>query len=265
MLENRELLKKSIMDLQVGDIEFRSYNGHSKAKGSGWRAEPVPSPTGNGYKGVDKITKEMRDSGEPFVDPLDPTNALNHVMISHGYRMDVSLPENKLILKWLVENDKLALSFVEGKGDPNKMYYIYDEILETAAVSRTFEAKSTTLDTVKNMPESMVSKYVRLLGYPVAGRTLGSLRNMLYVIADKTPDKIMEIMNDKRVEIKDYVLRLLQANIIHQVKNGPYMYNQTPLATTMEGLYLWFTEAQKSKKTEDHDLLIAMKAELDKK
>lgn len=265
MLQNRERLKKSILELNAGEVEFRSYTGHTKAKGGGWTAEPVPNKNGNWYKGVDRLTRELKDSGEPYVDPTDEKNPLSKITIYHGYRMDMSIPENRLIMKWLVEHDRLALSYEEGKGDPMKMYYIHDELIETTNVAKRFETKKSALDAVTGLSDSVLSKYVRTLGIPTFGKTPQQLRNMLYDVADKTPEKILELIDDKRIELKDFVLRCLDNNVIRQSKTGEYTFNGQVLAPSYEGLLTWLANAQKAKSGENFDLLLGIKTELDKK
>lgn len=265
MSVDRERLKKSLLELQTGEIEFRSYTGHTKAKGGGWTAEPVPNRNGNWYKGVDKLTREIKESGEPYVDPTDEKNPLSKITIYHGFRMDLGIPENRLILKWLVEHDRLALSYEEGKGDPMKMYYIHDEVLETNNIAKKFETKKAALEAVNGLSDSMLSKYVRVLGIPTFGKSPQQLRNMLYDVADKTPEKLLEIIDDKRIELKDFVLRCIDNNIIKQSKTGEYTFKNQVLAPSYEGLLTWLSNAQKAKSGETYDLLLAIKTELDKK
>ncbi|MCS7317141.1 MAG: hypothetical protein NZZ41_02310 [Candidatus Dojkabacteria bacterium] len=263
--KDRERLKKSILELKSGEIEFRSYTGHTRAKGGGWTAEPVPNKNGNWYKGVERVTREMKESGQPYVDPTDEKNTLSRITIYHGLRMDMSIPENRLIMKWLVEHDRLALSYEEGKGDPMKLYYIHDEIVETNNISKKYEVKKAALEAVTNLPDSSISKYVRNLGIPTFGKSPQQLRNMLYDVADKTPEKVLDLINDKRIELKDFVLRCLDHHIIRQSKTGEYTFNGQVLAPSYEGLLTWLANAQKAKSGDDAEILLAIKAELDKK
>jgi hypothetical protein len=257
---DRELIKKSLLEMEDGELIFHSYTGYSGRK---WTAAPMPNKATNWYLGVDRVTKEMKDSGKPYVDPSDQENRLSRFEITHGTRLDLSYEENRLILRWLVESDKLALSREEGEGYTNVLFYIYNRETAINTEAKKFETKAKAFELVSNFSDATLSMVARLLGYTLDEKSPREMRVMIQREADMNPEKIIRIATDKDMEIKDLMERLIQRGIISfDYKNKSYNYNQVVLATSKENLIFWLKEAQKKKNKEDFDMLQEMVVEL---
>lgn len=261
----REKLKEQLLNTKSGEIEFHSYHGHSRKGNKGWSACPVPDKTG-WFLGVDRVSREYKESGRPFVDPYDPNNALSRFTIYHGLKMDLSDESNRLILKWLVETDELALSYEEGLGDPNKKYFIYDKGTAQKTQLNKFETLNQAMEMVRSAPEGTLAKYARILGMNVSDKDPADIRIMLYEIATNNPKKIIEVFTDRNIDIKDLFARLLEKGVIKIVnKTGEVKFRDKSFPSK-ESFITFLENATKEKADElDKELMSMLIDELNKR
>jgi hypothetical protein len=261
----RKALKEQLLKMKSGEIEFHSYYGHTRRGDKGWSACPVPDKSG-WFLGVDRVSREYKESGKPFVDPFDENNTLSRYTISHGSRMDLSDESNRLILKWLVETDELALSYEEGQSDPNKKYFIYDKTTAQKTQLTKFETYRAAMDAVASLPEAYLAKYARLLGLNVADKDPGDIRIMLYEVATSNSKAILDVLADKNADFKDLASRLIEKGVIKVVsKTGEIKFKDKSFPSREAFITFLDTASRENANEADKDLLYMLNEELNKR
>jgi hypothetical protein len=270
MTELRKKLAQTLLELKEGTITFKAYVEKDTLKKHHY--EPKKDKATNWFFGVPRITKEMRDSGLPFVTPETPLdNPISHILIENNTTLDLSQPTQRMILQWLVWCDGaggLALSREEGKDNPNWDFYIYDEILELNRKSKEFDEKFRAMNTLRETSDANLSNYTRLLGERFNNKTPQYIRMWLQDLLDgKIPGKghtdFLKIVDDKRKEVKLFAKKLIDQNVVQiDKKTKEIKYGDISLALSEDGLVSWLENVTKDPKGANYDLYITFKEKL---
>lgn len=244
------------------EIEFRSFTGFTQMS---LQLEPTPDGLG-WYKGVARLTRDLRESGNPFVDPSDSDNAYSKTTIKHGTRFDTSQEAHRLILQWLLQNETfIALSFDEGKKMPEAKFYVYDKDIAAKRELDRFNRKLEAMQKVATMSNEDLAKIMRILGMRTENQSSSDIRTFMQNYVQTDYNKFLDSLKDSLKEEKDFALSLLDKGIIKKTKTGEHKFNEHSLAPSFEGFLRWIVEAQKAKKGDDYQLLLQLKELLDTK
>lgn len=239
--KKRERMSSSLLKQKSGSIELRSYHGKSTHKR---RVQPMKNASGTWYKGVPKITQDMRDSGEPFVDPMDMDNPLSNVVLEHQMLFNLANDDHRKILGWLFELDKvLAMDYEEGLSNKHQTFYVYNEILDRKTRMDKYEIKDSAVSTLKKLTDSNLKKVVRLMGMR-ANDDIESLRLRVResfednVRGYKNAGKFLEVIDDTNKDIKYFAQQAVDAGVVKlDASKGIYYYNETPLGTSFDAYW----------------------------
>jgi len=267
MNELRKRLADSLLEMKAGTITFRSYVEKDKAKKHLYT--PRKDVLTNWYFGVPRVTKELKESGLPYVDPINPLDSpISHIIIEHGSTLDLSSEAHRFILQWLVYQDSdkgIALSIEEGKAQQGWDFYIYDEILDQNREAREFDDKFRAMTILKETSDAMLSTYARLLGTRFDNKAPGYIRMWLQQLIDgkikpKTHLDFLAIVDDKRKDVKMFAKKLLDSGVlVINSKTKEIKYEDIVISKSEEGLYTWLEDAAKQKNGDNKDLYILFK------
>lgn len=270
MNELRKKLAETLLKMDKGVITFKSYVEKDLLRKHCYT--PRKDPSTNWYFGVPRITKEIKDSGKPYVTPDTPfDNPISHFIIEHNTTLDLSKETDRMILQWLVYCDGqggVALSMEEGKGNPSWHFYIYDEILELDRKSKEFDEKLRAMNILKETSDASLTAYTRLLGERFNNKTPQYVRMWLQDLVDgKIPGKsyvdFLKVVDDKRKEIKLFAKKLIDNNIVTiDKKTKEIKYGDISIAVSEEGLVTWLETVTKEQKGANFDLYITFKEKL---
>lgn len=267
MNELRKKLADSLLAMTSGTITFKSYVEKDKAKKHLYT--PKPDPLTNWYFGVPRITKEVRESGLPFVDPINPLDSpISHIIIQHGFTLNLGSETSRHILAWLVHQDGdkgIALSIEEGKSQQGWDFYIHDEFIEQDRQAKEFDNKYRAMTILKETSDAMLGTYARLLGQRFDNKTPGYTRMWLQQLiegkfAPKTYSDFLAIVDDKRKDVKMFAKKLLDSGVLTtNQKTKEIKYEDIVISKSEEGLYTWLEDAAKQKTGDNKDLYILFK------
>jgi len=224
-----ELLKNT-----SGEIEFRSYVGHT---GRPQRLQPYWEEAVSWYRGVARITKELRESGKPFVDPENSASPLSSIIIHTGKTMGLSKEADRLVLSWLLRTNKISLAYedaINDKANPDALFFVYNRVVDTNRKIKRFDLKFEAMSAIRNLSSDNVSEIVRLLGFNMAHSMPEELRTFLYEqIEDpkkgiENAEKILATIGDPNKDTKLWIYKAIDMGIIQQNEgNGSYRYGET--------------------------------------
>lgn len=260
-MDTREVIKKQLLETTTGVIEFRSYHGRA---GHSRLVYPMIDKLTKWYKGVPKITKEMRDSGEAFVDPLDETNPLSSYRLEHMNQLDLSVPTNRMILAWLVECDSiLALMNIEGKNNPKMSFYVYNEILESERRISKLQLKDKAIEVLKEIPSDDLANVARLLGYDLRNRTPESIRLYLRELLEESKwesfaERFLQKIVDPNKAMRIFLINALDKEVIVKNSRDEYMFGDIFLGASAESVIEKFN----GNRQEDRDIILEIQSRL---
>lgn len=261
---NRQSAIDSLLSLKSGIIEFRSYTN----KFVSHTYVPKKNPANNWFYGVPRLTKELKESGMPYVDPENPLdNPISHVTIRDGFQLDLSNENHRMILNWLVYCDGLkglALTREEGIGTTNYDFYIYEEMSDLNRESKEFDDMFEAMRILKDTSDAVLVDYAKLLGQRFENKTSTYVRMYFQRLIKgeakpKTFKDFLNIVNDKQKEVKLFLENLLDNDIIKfNSKTKFYKYEDIDLGRTKSEVITWLNEAS-SKNSVNHDLYITFR------
>lgn len=262
MIIDRDVLKKSLLDMKGGTITIKSYNSGNNKK---WTAKPWPDKSNSWYKGVQMLSQKVKEGGESYVDPTNPDNVLSKFDVYNGVTIDTGNLKDRLVLRWLVENENLALSFEEGHARPMVQWYIHDEATSEERTNKLWDARFEAFKAIKDCNFEMAVKIARLMGFNTGGLSFGKVTTLLFQEAQSDPMKILTTLADKLRDYKDIAKRLMEASIVVKKKKGlseEYLFGQHSLGVSFEGLVAFIQEASDIKNLEKNDLFLQMMGQL---
>jgi hypothetical protein len=233
----REIEKQNLLERKEGYIEFASYT-EKKA----FTPSRIYSPVKRGgtWLGIKwPISREMRESEKLFVDPENMDSELSWLEVQPGTKLNLAEEKDRLILKWLVENPGIALSFREGISDHNKQYYIRDRHEEIASRSRKISLKREALNAVELLENSELPRIARLM---LGAGTFNAydpmeLRSQLEEAVDKRPQDFLRILTDKLKDEKSDFNSLLDSGIIyHDMRKSEFKFNDYIIGNSPEAV-----------------------------
>jgi len=270
MTESRKKAAEALLSLKQGIITFKSYLEKDTMKAHTY--VPKKDKRTNWFFGVPRVTKEMKESGLPYVNPENPfENEISHFTVKNNTTLDLSIESNKKILEWLVYCDGLggiALTREEGISNETFDFYIYDEILELNRKTKEFDEKLRAMNTLKETSDALLGNYTRLLGERFEYKNPAYIRMWLQDLIDgKVPGRnykdFLAVVDDKNKDYKLMIKKLLDKNLITiDKKTKEVRYGNISLAVSEEGFITWMQTAAKDKNSPNYDIYIEIKEKL---
>lgn len=255
--ELREQRKEQLLKLKEGKIEFRSYlklrtsKNYTAPMNPKMEVYPKKDKIRNWYLGVDKLTEEQKKNTLTYVDPINKDNPLSKFEFEHGKDMDLSVLENRLILKWLVECDNsLALTYEEGKNSKTIRFYIHNEEIENKNRRDRINTIDTAVEELKKQSGPVVAELALLLGF---NRPNADYETLWYDLRDWLSDaskayenstKFLNTVNDPLRKVKHLLLNAIRQGIITVNTQNHYMWEGTFLGETEARTISWLQDGK---------------------
>lgn len=234
------LSKEDILKQKSGMVEVRSvfnHTGHTRI------AVPKKNKSTNWYYGVEPISKELRDSGEPFVDPNNVDDVLSRVTLVHKKQFNLENKTDRLILNWLLEcKNTIALSYEESLKNSKCTFYIHNELLAVQKKASRFEVKDTAIKELADMSVDNMYKIARLLGHKLTDKEPSAVRLFLreQIENDRIAQKFLDTINDKNITIKSWIFKAIDKGIINKKIDGSYYFESGFIGRSMDTLIYFF-------------------------
>lgn len=251
----RQERKKELLGLESGTIEFRSYlklrtnSRYTAPINPKMTVYPKKDRIRNWYKGVEQLTEEEKKSTLVYVNPRDKDNPLSYYELEHGKTMDLSIPENKLILNWLLECDNaLALTYDESKNSKVVRFYIHNEKIENKNRRDRINTIDSAVEELKRLAGPVVREISLLLGF---NRPNTDDETLWYDLRDWLNDpskaydnskKFLSTINDPQRKVKHLLLNAIRQGIITINREGHYMWEDSFLGETQARSIAWLQD-----------------------
>lgn len=247
MNQERETIKKTLLSTESGKIQFRSYlvlkENPRQPSVPNLKAlvEPKRNPGTNWYYGVDRISEEeKRSTTDLYVDPTDKDHPLSSYELEHNKEMDLSMKENRLILKWLVECDHiLGLSYEEKKNSPTARFYVYNEELDTKKRISRLDLKDRAIEMLRDVSDSDIGNIARLMGMHLGNKSPKEIRISIRELFEEPRtwfdkvQKFVQVVNDPERKYKLFVFHAVDKGIITQTEKGEYYWGEIFMGYSM--------------------------------
>lgn len=266
--ENREALYDAIIKQEEGILEFRSYfaryGGQNKLK-----ITPVKDKATGWYKGVERISNKLKESGEAYVDPYNKKDSGHSFMIiDHKMQLDLSDPIVKLKLKWALHCPALDLAFDPTNKNKESFFYIYDKVQDRKRKFNNIEVKKQAFKLLDNITDAEYGMLGRLIGLDLAPLTAEEQKLKMLEYVDESPaqaKKVIDAYADKNKEVKNFLINAVNKGVIKETEGGHYKFGEDfIIATSFDSAVTWIREAGKNKKSSDYQVLTAIKDQIDK-
>lgn len=245
MEETREVIKDLLLKKKTGILEFRSYHGKTTHKR---KIYPKVDRTTGWYLGVEKIDQSMRDGKNAYVDPEDPNNTLGSYEIEHLKRLDLAIPENRLILKWLLEcANSLALTYEEGKNNPKVTFYVYNKETDTQKRVSKLELKDQAISELSKIASGDLPMIARLLGYKMDKKTPDDIRLFIRELFEQnnwygSVKNFIEKLNDPDKAVKTFLLRCMDRGVVKKSDRDEYTWREQFMGASFSSTLAWLLD-----------------------
>ncbi len=248
----REQLRENLLKQTSGVIEFRTSTNNRLHKR---RFYPKKNLSNKWYYGVDDVTEETRKQKLAFVDPLDPENPHSSIVLKHMDSMDLSVPENRMVLKWLLYCEGIAMTQEEAQGNRNKTFFIYVKELDMQRKASFYEVKDKAIELLNKMSKDSIYDVSRLMGYDLSKYEPEEARLFIRELFDmpagvETAKKFVSKISDPLKETKLLFLELLDNSIIKKTSDG-YLFGEIYLGASQEAVMSWMNEPRNAPQLTD--------------
>lgn len=210
--------------------------------------EPVRDEATKWFKGVDRITDKIKNSGEPYVDPTDENNPLASVELYHNKTFDLKNKVDYLICKWLFHCDHvLAMSLEEANANKEASFYVYNEALELKREMEMYNLIDNAVSILNSLSYDDLLTISRLMGKLWSNKSADQIRLDLRKLINLSPKEAANFIskvNDREKDIKIFILRAKDRGVIHENTKGEWYYNDIFLGGSFPSVIAWFLDVE---------------------
>lgn len=240
---DREVVKRNLLSQNEGIIEIKSIMTPNHTR----KAVPKYDSTTAWYKGVKRLSKELVESGNPYVDPTNPNNPLASVILKHNMTFDLSNERDRLILEWLFETDAVAMTReeCERSGSVYQTFYVYNQVLETTKQSERYKLKDTAILQLLQLPDEQLPQTVRLMGYKMDNKSNADIKLFIRELFEdknrgfESAKLFLSVIHDANREIKILAHKLIDRSVVTVTTKGEYKYKEHFIGLSMEAFVSW--------------------------
>jgi hypothetical protein len=240
---SRELIKNELLSKREGVIEIRSIMTPNHTR----RVVPRYDKAIAWYKGVDRISKDLMESGKPYVDPANPNNPLSSIILKHNMKFDLSNETDYLIFKWLSETDALAMSREECEtgGSIMQTFYVYNKFIETKKTASKFQIKDDAIISLNKLTPDELYQTSRLMGFKMEKNEPDEVRLFIRELFEdskkgfEAAKLFLSVIHDNNRSIKILAHKLLDKSVISTNSKGEYKYKEHFIGFSFDALVAW--------------------------
>jgi len=169
--------------------------------------------------------QELKDSG--YIMDADTS-----IRVSHLMTLNLENIIDRAHYEVIIRDPEIA----EDKKSINPgvhRYYIEDKEEEAVEVVTKTKRKKLAMDAIDTWSLDEQVSNARVLGCFVQNLSKVQIEAWLYELADKTPDKIVDIAKDKNLKVKIFINKLIDKNIWH-IDSGRYMCGKDLIGINLE-------------------------------
>ena len=180
-------------------IEIKSVYKNGKTT-----VQPVRDPMSGWYLGIPRLSENDKRDLKYWAEPQ------SKFILKEGVTIDLNKEEHKVIWEWLKYQPALAMSYDECQMKPGAEFYVHVRHKEAvASVSR----KKQKYIAMKYITEDSPSNYplrVKLLGLNMDGEDPVIIEDFLFERAEKEPDRILKLYEDKNLSLRMLLLEAVE-------------------------------------------------------
>jgi hypothetical protein len=190
--------------------------------------QPMKNRNSGWYYGVDKLTEEQKRTALWFVDPEGEPNELNFAHIKHNTFFNLESDKDRIILEWLLECSKIALSKDDANSDPEATYYVYSALAEKTKTLEKFKLKDEIIIKINSTPTVILAKAMRTIGDNVLN--LAPEDVILYArekieqgdisLPTSYGNRLLSALEDPQMEVKASVYSWIDKGVIRKDKTS---------------------------------------------
>ena len=245
---SREVIKKELLSKREGVVEVKSIMTPNHTR----RVVPRYDKAIAWYKGVDRISKELIESGEPYVDPSNPENPLASVVLKHNMKFDLSNNTDYLIFKWLCETEALAMSREECEKGGNlfQTFYVYNKVVETKKTASKFQIKDDAIINLSKLTPDELYQTARLMGYKMDKNEPDEVRIFIRELFEdskkgyEAAKHFLSVIHDTNRDVKILAHKLLDKSIITTNSKGEYKFKEHFIGFSFDALVSWLQSSE---------------------
>ncbi len=210
--------------------------------------EPMRDPVTKWYKGVDRITEKMKQSGLPYVDPTDENNPLSSVELVHNKEFDLKNEVDYLICKWLFECENvISMSQEESRSSKEASFYVYNDVIETQREIETFKIIDEAVGILNGLSFEALQTVSRLMGKLWSNKSPEAIRldlRKLIAVSVTEAQNFISKVNDKEKDIKIFILRAKDRAVINENSKGEWYFGEVFLGNSLPSVIAWFYDIE---------------------
>lgn len=166
------------------------------------------------------------------------------IKVQHLMVFDLNKPNDALFYEVIKDDPMIAASKDKVNPDHHR-FYIEDKEREATATISKSKLKGKAFGIISNLSTEQMENYSRVLGKYMNGLSGTQIESALYDIAEKTPQLILDVDNDKNLKHKIFIRRCLDQNIIH-MDNGKYMNGKELIGINEDYTIQWLKDPMNS-------------------
>lgn len=187
------------------------------------------------YKGIKRLSEEDKRKLTTYAEPD------SKFTIQDGTEFDLSREDHRVMWEWIKHSSCIGESEADCQNTAGAEFYPYvPQVASEKNVSRRVlrhKAESYILeDNSSNYPSRAL-----LLNVNMNGDHPSVIQEYLLEVADRTPEKIVDIYESHDVSVRLLLLKA-QANRVITIDNGIYRYGHTALGMTEPSCVAWMLD-----------------------
>ena len=192
------------------------------------------------------INTKVPSDGLPLEIGLKEDNSKPVIYKDENGKKIMNLPvsmEDYLIYRHVIKHPFVAVGKEEGESNPLVKFFVEDKTKETNQMVKTENLKDEALLKYLEVAKDgkKVAMFLSLLGINYRNISADERPAALKNIANKTPQKFIDTLNDKDGATKFFIQRLVSADIIHK-EGHRYLLDGTELASTLIDFVLYIQD-----------------------
>lgn len=179
------------------------------------------------------------------------------IRVSHLMTLDLNQIVDRAQYEIIIRDKEIALDKKSINPGAHR-YYIEDKEEEAVEVVTKTKRKKLAMDAIETWSLDEQVSNARVLGCFVSNLSKTQVEAWLYELADKTPDRIIEIAKDKNLKVKIFINKLIDKSIWY-IDSGRYMCGKDLIGINLEYAIAFLQDKQNKTLVTQWGILISDK------
>lgn len=162
------------------------------------------------------------------------------IRVDHLKIFDLTRANDALMFE-VVKEDPMIAPSKEAVNPDRHRYYIEDREKEAKVTISKSRLKAKAFAVIESLSLEEMTNYARILGLYVRGLSGTQIESALYEHAEKDPQKVLDVGNDKDLKYKVFLRKLIDKGQV-TMNNGKYMNGNEMMGVNEEYAILWLKD-----------------------